>query len=781
MTPAGVVTSFALPEVPPPAGSPAGTAAATPNPTAITAGPDGALWFTGIPGEIGRITTAGVVTEFPLPEVPPPAGSKPGTASTPAAATSIVAGPDGALWFTGVPGETGRISTTGVVTEFAVPDIPPPAGSKPGTAGTPATPTSITVGPDGAVWFGENGAIGRITTAGAIQQFPLANSSGTVDDITAGPDGALWFTGITGEVGRITTAGVVTELTASSAGTRSAIATGPDGSLWFTVPDEDGVYNSIDRITPAGVVSSTNVPGNFDTIGGLTPGPGGNLWFTEEEDGSTAGEQPAIGEITTAGVTALHPIPQGTTLNPNLGVPVNAQAIATGADGTVWFTENDAIGRISSQGTIQQFPLVTPGATPEMITPGPNGGMWFAQQVTDSNDDETWSVGLVSADGAITVYPLSAETSVSGITEARDGSLWVAETLTNPNTDAQKLAIGRITRRGVITTFAVRLGKTDSMYGEPLGAITTGPDGNVWFTGGYVAKNGDSQTSFIGRITTRGKVRLFPLPRSFSSSSSSYGVFDPADESSIVSGPGANLWFAAGNAHGTPGVAEISTDGKLGRFVPAEIYGNFVAGSKGEIWFTGNGFAQSGQLALVTRSGIVVTYDLPAQDYEYGGIAGVAVGTGGELWLTTGSSTIERVNGLDSPVGGGLDYRHRPMRAPDYASNPYGGMSGWTNVTGSAHPTFAGVGKPGAEVTLWAQKQGEKSPVLLGRVKASKSDGSWTLTSKVKLSDGNYAVTATETGNTGPPSVLYSLAPDSSGNLSNALVIQSPHGGKRKA
>lgn len=427
--------------------------------------------------------------------------------------------------------------------------------------------------------------------------------------------------------------------------------------------------------------------------------------------------------------------------------------------------------------------MVTPGATPEMITSGPNDGMWFAEQVTDSNDNETWSVGLITADGAISVYPLSAEASVSGITEGRDGSLWVPETLTNPNTFAEKPAIGRITRRGAITTFAIPFGKPgpDSSYPGDLGAITPGPDGNVWFTGDYPAKNGCSRTSIVGRITTRGQMRLFPLPRSFSSFSSSYGVFDPQVESTVVSGPGANLWFAADNSHDIPGVAEISADGKLERFVPAEIYGNFVAGSKGEVWFAGNGLAQSGQLALVTRSGIVVTYDLPAEDYEYSGVTGVAFGTGGELWLTTESSTIEHVNGLDSPVGG-LDYRHRPMRAPDYLKNSYdGGPNGWTNITSNVQPTFAGVAQPGAEVTLWAQKQGETSPVSIGQVRASKTDGSWTLKSHVKLTSGDYAVTATQLGDTGPPSVFYSLEPDSSGNLSNAHVIESPHGGKGNA
>jgi len=54
------------------------------NPQGITAGPDGALWFTKDRG-IGRITTAGVITEYPTVNTAP---------------TQITAGPDGELWFT---------------------------------------------------------------------------------------------------------------------------------------------------------------------------------------------------------------------------------------------------------------------------------------------------------------------------------------------------------------------------------------------------------------------------------------------------------------------------------------------------------------------------------------------------------------------------------------------------------------------------------------------------------------------------------------------------------
>jgi hypothetical protein len=63
----------------------------------------------------------------------------------------------------------------------------------------------------------------------------------------------------------------------------------------------------------------------------------------------------------------------------------------------------------------------------------------------------------------------------------------------------------------------------------------------------------------------------------------------------------------------------------------------------------------------------------------------------------------------------------------------------------------------------------------------NRRDGSWTLTSHHRLSDGTYAVTASQTGETGPPSVLYSLEPDSSGNLSNARVIDTLRAAKRSA
>jgi virginiamycin B lyase len=78
-------------------------------------------------------------------------------------------------------------------------------------------PSGITVGPDGALWFGEFQAnkIGRIDVSGNITEF--GPTAGGAFQITAGPDGNLWFTEpFMNLIGRITSAGVITEFPLAS-------------------------------------------------------------------------------------------------------------------------------------------------------------------------------------------------------------------------------------------------------------------------------------------------------------------------------------------------------------------------------------------------------------------------------------------------------------------------------------------------------------------------------------------------------------------------------------
>ena len=87
----------------------------------------------------------------------------------------------------------GRMTPTGVITEFAVP--------------TPnASPTWINAHSDGTLWFTEvsGNKIGRITTNGAFLEFPIPTPSSSPIAIASGADGNLWFTEAAGnKIGRI--------------------------------------------------------------------------------------------------------------------------------------------------------------------------------------------------------------------------------------------------------------------------------------------------------------------------------------------------------------------------------------------------------------------------------------------------------------------------------------------------------------------------------------------------------------------------------------------------
>ncbi|MEO8754142.1 MAG: hypothetical protein ABI624_15845 [Casimicrobiaceae bacterium] len=116
--------------------------------TAIAAGADGNIWFTEkIAGKVGRITPSGAIAEFSLP------GS--GTI------LGLAAGQDGNIWVKGYAGKIFRVTPTGTVNSFAIP------------AASLGRDVELVQGPDGALWFAEDKALGRITMAGVITEFPL--------------------------------------------------------------------------------------------------------------------------------------------------------------------------------------------------------------------------------------------------------------------------------------------------------------------------------------------------------------------------------------------------------------------------------------------------------------------------------------------------------------------------------------------------------------------------------------------------------------------------------
>lgn len=240
----------------------------------ITLGPGGAIWFSGAQGSIGRMTQQGTLSSFPLP-------------TSQESATDIVAGPDGALWFTEMSdNKIGRITTSGVVTEYPLPNR--------GGAGCGETcPAGITVA-DGDLWFAESqlslaggDRIGRMTTGGDLTEFAVPTANASPYFVTATADGSVWFTEQHG-IGRVTASGSVQEYSIpgqSASVTVDGITVGPDGDVWFTANTHDDASRPLDstgsilgRIDASGDVTTYAAPAAG--AGVLSAGPSGTLVFS---------------------------------------------------------------------------------------------------------------------------------------------------------------------------------------------------------------------------------------------------------------------------------------------------------------------------------------------------------------------------------------------------------------------------------------------------------------------------------------------------------------------
>ena len=257
-------------------------------PHGITTGPDGNIWFTDdcCHGGAGNVAMMSPdgITQRDYP-------------TTYGDTRYIAAGPDGAMWFTehGGVGAIGRITTAGALSEFTIPT-------------TYNAPWSITAGPDGNMWFTEDGnKIGRITMSGQITEFPIPTPHALPDHITKGPGGELWFTeSAKDKLATISTQGRIREFSLPAGSSPSGIVTGPDGHLWIT--EQTGPPGMIAQVSVSGSKVSLKeypVPGALSLPYNIVDGPDGNMWFTDPRSGGPYGFAGRIGRVTTSGVITM--------------------------------------------------------------------------------------------------------------------------------------------------------------------------------------------------------------------------------------------------------------------------------------------------------------------------------------------------------------------------------------------------------------------------------------------------------------------------------------------
>lgn len=260
-------------------------------PAGIVSSSDGNLWFILVSlkknSEIGRVTSAGIISHFALPK-----GREPDTlAASPGGGvyfltgvqigkmsgegqTSLLSpafeylfkyswhgmavGSDGNIWVTSQDyhnnGTISRVTPDGDVTSLRVPIDERSLKTRAdvlANSGVPVPgPSFIVSGSDGNMWFDEAIplAIGKVTPQGLFSKYVIQTSKAGISTIVADNDGNIWVGLIPNGVGKLSSNGSYKEFDTPERA--SYMARGPDGNVWCVIKKD-----TVAKVTPSGSIS----------------------------------------------------------------------------------------------------------------------------------------------------------------------------------------------------------------------------------------------------------------------------------------------------------------------------------------------------------------------------------------------------------------------------------------------------------------------------------------------------------------------------------------------
>jgi streptogramin lyase len=309
-------------------------------------------------------------------------------------ATAIVSGGQ-SVWFGGsnyVGGYdvVGRIGPAGELVEYRLP---------PGRAATREL-TGIAVGPFGNLWLSSNEEkLLRVTPTGTAAEFAVGASANR--GIILGADGALRFTSRGGALGRTKGNGETTTVSLPSGSEPAGLVAGPEGATWVAESGADAIARVEGTQYPLSHADSRPTA--------IAVGPDGNLWFSEEG-------APRIGRITPGGTITEFTVP-------GLG---GTRLITSGPAGDLWYTQDNRIGSITTQGAIGQTACIDPECrtTIDAIAAGPSGELLVATGVRETGAGQGLSLTELGVGGSIECFsppPLAGSRSCANAAQSPCG------------------------------------------------------------------------------------------------------------------------------------------------------------------------------------------------------------------------------------------------------------------------------------------------------------------------------------------------------------------------
>ncbi|HUP08782.1 MAG TPA: hypothetical protein VMU47_16610 [Caldimonas sp.] len=364
----------------------------------------------------------------------------------------------------------------------------------------------------------------------------------------------------------VAASGVATDLTGGS------IAVAGDGTAWFTAGVDT---RSIGRMTPAGAVTypvaADPADGTYGT-GPLAAGPDGNIWFADPVGGVLLSG--AIGTIdTTTGRATKFATPLLSSTTQHTASTSQDQSCTGGTCTPV--AAGTCVPTQPAPG-----PNPPPVTTCRTVTTGPTPVPACVPMVGSSVN--AWTT-TTCADNVTAPTPVSACVPVA----AASGNAWTRTSCTGITPGAQAYA------------------------------LTTGPDGALWFTE-YTAPR-------IGRFdpTTHVAVEYFGLK---------------APAVAIAPGPDGNVWFTENVGPATaPVVGRITPSGVVTEYsnglVAGHVLGGLAPGSDGGVWFLkwGTGGSSIGRIDTATGQ---ITFHAASLAGIFPLFGGIAAGPDGNIWFT---------------------------------------------------------------------------------------------------------------------------------------------------
>jgi streptogramin lyase len=504
-----------------------------------------------------------------------------------------------------------------------------------GTTGFPRT-CSVTIGVTAGTYWFKFTNYDAAPVGGAFAGAQVLGS-GTVPDFTV-------VSGVNNQLS-IFISGVISSLGVSNAAHSSLPADGSTHTVGLVLAPTDADGNAIgtsnapyaNPITVTLTESGGSGHASLSLNGGvatssITSTLASDSIVLKYDGGGAAGYSDSIAIAATGAATqTLRVSPFYVTSSSSL---LSADALnfdASGQAATLQLTEANAPGTVT-------YTATPSGGCTGVLTLGSVTGSGAAADVTASNGATLSASGctITLADslgtltqlnvaatntgtgGSVTIPGAGISTEFSsgitssarpqGITTGPDGNLWFTELTGN--------LIGRITPSGVVTEFSSGMSAGAFLYD-----IASGPDGNLWFTEEY----GNS----IGRITPNGTVTEF-----------SEGISANAFPDGIVAGPDGNLWFTEeqGSRIGRITPSGTVTEFSSGVNVNDNPWG-IAVGPDGNLWFTEYCGSRIGQ---ITPSGAVTQFS--AGITPNANPTSIVAGPDGNLWFTeSGSNSIGRI------------------------------------------------------------------------------------------------------------------------------------------